>query len=71
MRSVEDWNADMRSAPYGQPVIILVFDTGHLRPYIGEYRDGGWYVRIPGSSERPLVSPKRWAPIPTVPAFAY
>jgi hypothetical protein len=62
-RSLEDWY-DMKGAPKGEPVAVLIFDSGKLRPYVAEYQSGGWICRVPLSSERISVAPKKWSPLP-------
>jgi hypothetical protein len=70
-RSLEDWY-DMTGAPKtGEPVAVLIFDSGRLRPYVAEFLNGGWISRMPGSSEKVSVLPRQWSPLPDAPAFAY
>jgi hypothetical protein len=69
-RSLEEFR-DMTFAPRtGEPVLLLIYDSGRLRPYVGEFQDGGWISRVPGSSEKVSVLPRKWCPIPDAPAVA-
>jgi len=60
----------MPGAPLDRKVCLLIHDSGRLRPYIGEYFDGGWICRMPLRSEKIMAVPHRFCLIPTVP-FGY
>jgi hypothetical protein len=70
-RQLDGWY-EMSLAPKDGHLLLLVFDSGELRPYVGQWNDdggGGWVVRLPMNSSRSTVIPKRWAPLPDFPPF--
>jgi hypothetical protein len=66
---IDGW-FQMSLAPKDGPILLLVFDSSELRAFVGQW-DDGWVVRHPLSSSRSMVVPRRWAPLPDFPKFAY
>jgi hypothetical protein len=61
----------MKGAPRtGEPVALLIRDTGRLKAAVGQWRDGGWEIAIPLSSQRISVAPLYWCPLPDIPQAA-
>jgi hypothetical protein len=55
----------MKGAPRtGEPIAVLIHDSGKLRPYVAEWNSGGWITRAPHSAEKVSVAPKKWSPLP-------
>jgi hypothetical protein len=61
----------MEGAPRtGEPIVVLIFDSGRLRPYVAEFLNGGWISRVRGSSEKVSVLPRKYCPLPDHAALA-
>jgi hypothetical protein len=69
MRSNGEWHS-ITTAPRHVPVALLIHDSGKLKAAVGQWRDGGWEIAIPLSSQRLSVAPAFWYPLPPIPASA-
>jgi hypothetical protein len=60
------------SAPRGKPILLLIRESAGLAAAVGWRGNGsgGWFVRLPNSTDPIEVFPKKWAPVPPLPGAA-